>query len=54
VLGRYAAADDLGRYALIKTLLLMMGLLGNAFNQTTGALVAARHSQSDPAPKRFR
>ena len=49
VLGRFAAADELGRYSLIKTLLLLMGLIGGAFNQTTGALVAARHSQADPA-----
>ncbi len=49
VLGRFAAADELGRYSLIKTLLLLMGLIGGAFNQTTGALVAARHSQGDPA-----
>lgn len=49
VLGRFATADELGRYSLIKTLLLLMGLIGGAFNQTTGALVAARHSQADPA-----
>jgi O-antigen/teichoic acid export membrane protein len=49
MLGRFATADALGRYSLIKTLLLLMGLIGGAFNQTTGALVAARHSQADPA-----
>jgi O-antigen/teichoic acid export membrane protein len=49
VLGRFATAAELGRYSLIKTLLLLMGLIGGAFNQTTGALVAGRHSRADPA-----
>lgn len=49
LLGRFASADELGRYSLVKTLLLLMGLVGGSFNQTTGALVAARHSRGDPA-----
>lgn len=46
-LGRFGSAEDLGRYSLIKTLLLLMGLVGGAFNQTLGASVAARYSLGD-------
>jgi len=46
-LGHFASAQVLGQYALVKTLLVMTGVVGAAFNQTLGSLVAAHHSRGD-------
>lgn len=49
VLGRYADAESLGQYSLVKTLLLLMGVFGIAFTQGLGALVADRYRRNDIA-----
>lgn len=49
VLGRFATAQDLGQYSLVKMLLVLMGVFGVAFGQGLGALVAERHVRSDLA-----
>ena len=47
MLGRFATAQDLGQYSLVKMLLMLMGLFGPAFTQGLGALVAERHARGD-------
>lgn len=47
MLGRFATAQDLGQYSLVKMLLLLMGVFGGAFVTGLGALVAERHSRGD-------
>lgn len=49
MLGRFATAQDLGQYSLVKMLLVLMGVFGVAFSQGLGALVAARHVRGDLA-----
>lgn len=46
-LGRFATAQDLGQYSLVKMLLLLMGVFGAAFTSGLGALVAERHFRGD-------
>lgn len=47
ILGRFATAQDLGQYSLVKMLLVLMGVFGVAFGQGLGALVAERHVRAD-------
>jgi O-antigen/teichoic acid export membrane protein len=47
MLGRFATAQDVGQYSLVKTMLTLMGLFGPAFTQGLGALVAERHARGD-------
>lgn len=47
LLGHFGSAVETGQYALVKTLLLMMGVFGVAFGQGLGALVAERHARGD-------
>jgi O-antigen/teichoic acid export membrane protein len=47
ILGRFATAQDLGQYSLVKMLLALMGVFGVAFTQGLGALVAERHARED-------
>ena len=47
LLGHFAPAEVLGQYSLVKMLLLLTGVIGGAFNQTLGSLVAAHHSRGD-------
>lgn len=49
MLGRFATAQDLGQYSLVKTLLVLMGVFGAAFSEGLGRLVAERHFQGDLA-----
>jgi len=49
ILGRFATAQDLGQYSLVKMLLVLMGVFGVAFSQGLGALVAERHVRRDRA-----
>jgi len=49
MLGRFATAQDLGQYSLVKMLLVLMGVFGVAFSQGLGALVAERHVRGDHA-----
>ena len=46
-LGRFASAQELGQYSLVKMLLLQMGIGGAAIGQGLGALVAERHFKGD-------
>jgi O-antigen/teichoic acid export membrane protein len=48
VLGRFATAEALGQYALVKMLLVVMAVFGTAFTSGLGALVAERHARGDP------
>ncbi len=47
ILGRFATAQDLGQYSLVKMLLVLMGVFGAAFNQGLGGLIAERHVRAD-------
>lgn len=47
LLGHYGTPLETGQYALVKTLLLMIGLFGVALGQGLGALVAERHARGD-------
>jgi len=47
VLAHFADAAEIGRYSLVKTLLLIMGVLGVAFVQGLGTTVAALHYRGD-------
>ena len=49
MLGRFATAQDLGQYSLVKMLLALMGMFAAAFSQGLGALVAERHFRGDVA-----
>jgi len=49
MLGRFATAQDLGQYSLVKMLLMLMGVFGAAFSQGLGTLVAERHFRGDRA-----
>jgi O-antigen/teichoic acid export membrane protein len=48
VLGRFATAEAVGQYSLVKMLLVLMGVFGAAFTSGLGALVAERHARGDP------
>jgi O-antigen/teichoic acid export membrane protein len=47
MLGHFATAQDLGQYSLVKTLLILTGVLGVACGQGLEALVAERHYRGD-------
>jgi O-antigen/teichoic acid export membrane protein len=47
ILGRFATAQDLGQYSLVKMLLVLMGVFGAGFTSGLGALVAERHFRGD-------
>lgn len=47
ILGRFATAQDLGQYSLVKMLLVLMGVFGVAFSSGLGTLVAQRHFRGD-------
>jgi len=49
MLGRFATAQDLGQYSLVKMLVGLMGVFGMAFSQGLGGLVAERHVRGDLA-----
>jgi O-antigen/teichoic acid export membrane protein len=49
MLGRFATAQDLGQYSLVKMLVGLMGVFGMAFGQGLGGLVAERHVRGDHA-----
>ncbi|HVS23764.1 MAG TPA: oligosaccharide flippase family protein [Gammaproteobacteria bacterium] len=52
VLAHFTSAEEVGRYSLVKTLLLVMGVLGAAFVQGLGTTVAALHFRGDGAAMR--
>jgi O-antigen/teichoic acid export membrane protein len=47
MLGRFATAQDVGQYTLVKMLLTLMGVLGAAFVAGLGTLVADRYFRGD-------
>jgi O-antigen/teichoic acid export membrane protein len=47
MLGHFATAQDLGQYSLVKTLLILTGVLGVACGQGLESLVADRYSRGD-------
>ncbi len=47
LLGHFATAQDLGQYSLVKTLLVLTGVLGVAFGQGLEVLVADRYFRGD-------
>lgn len=47
LLGHFATAQSLGQFSLLKTLLILMSVLGTAFGQGLGALVAERYARGD-------
>lgn len=47
VLGHFTTAEDLGQYSLVKTLLILTGVLGVACGQGLEVLVADRHFRGD-------
>jgi O-antigen/teichoic acid export membrane protein len=48
LLGHFAGAEETGQYALARTLLLLVGVIGVAFGQGLGAQVAQHHARGDP------
>jgi O-antigen/teichoic acid export membrane protein len=49
LLGHFATAQSLGQFSLVKTLLILMTVLGTAFGTGLGALIAERHARGDHA-----
>lgn len=47
MLGYFTTAQDVGQYSLVQTLVVLIGLIGVAFNQSLAALVAERHTHGD-------
>lgn len=48
-LGYYTTAADVGQYALVQMMLILVGLFGTALGQTLGAQIAERFSAGDNA-----
>jgi O-antigen/teichoic acid export membrane protein len=47
MLGYFTIAQDVGQYSLVQTLVVLIGLIGVAFNQSLAALVAERYAHGD-------
>ncbi len=47
VLGRFATAEALGQYSLVKMLLVLTGVFGTALTSGLGSLIAARYARGD-------